>query len=98
MQGSDLVEVFPDLDGSGNAPPRGGWSVRAAVRHTADGPLVAEPVVVFGPGRVELSVPGAVSAGWSWRRARYEIVLAGPSGERERFASGRVHVDPSLVR
>lgn len=96
MQGSDHVEWIPDLDGRGNAPQRAGWTATAVVRHTPDGPLVAALDARFGPGRVEVTIPGSLSAGWAWRRSRYQVKLEGPQGKLERFAAGRIVLDPQL--
>lgn len=97
-QGADYRVEFPDLDEQDRPRNRVGWSAQAAIRHSPDTGVLAKPQVTLQPGRVVVVVPGAASAGWAWRRARYEVRLVGPLGERERFAAGRVLVDPTLVR
>lgn len=97
-QGADYSRDFPALDEHGDLRVLTGWVARAVIRHTPDSAVVHEPDVVVRPGLVRLTIPGAVSDGWGWRRSRYEIALVGPRGQRERFAEGRVQVDPSLVR
>lgn len=95
-QGADFVCEFPDIDGQGRPRNRAGWRVEGVVRHSPDSPEQARLRAAFTPGKVTVTVPGGVSAGWAWQRSRYEIRLIGPQGQRERFAAGRVLLDRSL--
>lgn len=97
-QGADFRTEIPDVDGQNRPRNRTGWTGQATIRHTPDSDVLAKPQVTLQPGRVVLAIPGAASAGWRWRKARHEVMLRGPHGERERFAAGRVWVDPSLAR
>lgn len=98
QQGADFRLELPALDGQGRPRNLAGWSARAAIRYTPDTDLLGEPTVEVKPGRVVLAIPGAVSAGWAWTRARWEVTLTGPQGQCERLAVGRVRVDRTLLR
>lgn len=91
-QGSDWSHAFPagrDLTG---------WHAEAVIRHTPDTvEIAARPQVVLGDGVVTMKIRGQDSASWAWRKSRYEVQLRGPAGQRERFAAGRIHVDPTLI-
>lgn len=96
-QGADYTNDFPITDDQGRARTLVGWTAKAAIRHAPGSPLVHEPHVQIRPGMVRLTIPGHVSAAWTWRRSSYQIELRGPRKERERLAAGRVIVDPTLV-
>jgi hypothetical protein len=95
-QGADYQHDFPVLDEQARPRTLTGWTAEASVRYAPDSPLIATLGVLVRPGSVRLTIPGSVSAGWSWRRARYEVRLVGPQGQRERLAAGRVLLDRSL--
>lgn len=96
-QGADYSTELPVVDDQGRPRTLLGWVGKAAVRHSPTDPLVYTPDVVVRPGSVRLVIPGIVSAGWVFRRAVFEVLLVGPQGQRERLATGRVLVDPSLI-
>lgn len=97
-QGADYRVDIPALDDDGRPRNLAGWKARAAIRHSPDTELLAEPTVEVKPGRVVLVIPGAESAGWDWTRARWEVSLTGPRGQLERLVVGRVWVDRTLLR
>lgn len=97
QQGADYATDLPVVDVHGRPRTMLGWTGQAAIRLSPDSLLIYEPVVTVRPGSVRLAVPGAESRSWAWRRASYQVLLCGPKGERERFAAGRVIVDPTLI-
>lgn len=95
-QGSDFRWTFPVETEQGVARQLIGWTARGVVKTHPEAETLHAMDLTCRAGAVVLTIPGAESATWPWRRARYELKLYGPQGQQERHATGEIIVDPQL--
>lgn len=106
--GADFTASWPLYDADGlpldvSAP---GWSARAQVRayQSADVVLAewvstgSAPQFVLANSTLTLTIPGAMSAAWSWLTGVYDVLLTSPAGKSARVAEGPVYVSPPITR
>lgn len=96
-QGRRFRQRFPVLSPTtGLAVDVSTWTVACQVREgrEASTALLAELTPVAANGYVELAIPAATSAAWSWRAGYYELVLTEPGQDPDGLAQGPLYVDP----
>jgi hypothetical protein len=96
-QGARYVQRFPVLNTlTGAAVDATGWAVACQVRAAkgAGSALLVELAPTAANGYIELAIPAATSAGWTWREGYYDLVLTEPGQDPSRLSQGPVYVDP----
>ncbi|MET7335983.1 hypothetical protein [Nonomuraea sp. NPDC005650] len=106
-QGTDYDRVLTLTDLTPDRRPLNltGCQVRAHIRvnHAPGAALLHDlgPQLVItdaAAGKVRLSIPGPVSAGWGWRAGVYDLEIVDAGGKPLRLLKGAVKVSPEVTR
>ncbi len=102
-QGEDYERAIPALDDAQPPAPVNveGWTVVGEIRADHLTAVLLHTLDVEPDGTdVVLRIPAAVSAGWAWRLARYDVALTAPGvgGKTKRLLEGLVLVHPRVSR
>jgi hypothetical protein len=102
-KGSLWHYAFPILDATDQLVPTvDGLSPRAQIRArpTDESPLFTFTELTINPDTkaVELKVPGAVSAAWTWRTGYLEVEVIDASSEVHTIAAGTVRTRENIAR
>jgi hypothetical protein len=108
-QGADQVLEIPDVAINGVPFQPVGFTARAMARTLTRDPLVLAEWTTTTPlpagklgitlsvGLVSLDLPAAVTATWTWRRAKVQVELVDGLGRVARIADERVRVSPETT-
>lgn len=97
-QGSDYGVVIPVVNGLGQAIDVTSWTAAGQVRADYSSRVLHTLTLTLAGSGVTVRVPAAVSSGWGWTRARYDIEVTAPDGAVTRLVEGDVVVRPEVTR
>lgn len=93
-QGEDYKRTIPVIDDATGQPANiDGWTVAGQIRDGYDSATILHALNVTASGtNLILTIPGATSATWTWRLARYDVKFTAPNTTVTRFLEGSVVV------
>jgi hypothetical protein len=99
-QGSDYRRAIPVFDRiTKQSQDVTGWTAAGQIRATPTSDSVLCQLDLTPDGTdVMLFIPAAESSTWTWTKARYDIEVTSPSGDKSRIIKGLVIVDPEVTR
>ena len=103
--GADKAIRIPSIVDAVSVPINpAGCSIRSQVRARTDlAPILYEwgtaipGTVIFTTGQVDLVVPAAVSAAWTWASAEWDVELTDATGKKTWIAHDTITVEPRVT-
>lgn len=103
--GADKTIRIPNIvDAVGTPINPAGCSIRSQVRARTDtAPILYEwatalpGTVIFTTGQVDLVVPAAVSAAWTWSAGEWDVELTDAAGKKAWIAVDTIALEPRIT-
>lgn len=103
-QGTDWGVRWVLTDPAGKPIDTSGWTVRSQIRRRHNSAeILHEWSSALGnativDSSVTLSIPHAISSGWSWSKGVYDVEVTDSNGVVTRLTQGTITVSPEVTR